>query len=231
MSRRRSGWTAAGAVAALMMSGCTAGPDQAGAEQTAEPGAPASSARTADDDRRAFTLLATGDIIPYPSIIRQAQLDAGGSGHDFGPMLAGVSPLVRAADVAICHMETPYGEEGGPFTGYPLFRSPPQLATALRDTGYDSCSTASNHTLDDGFDGLRRTLDALDAAGVRHAGSARSEREARRPTMLTAGGARIAHLAYTADTNGIPVPSGKPWAVDLLDADRVIADARAARRA
>ncbi|WP_078591580.1 CapA family protein [Streptomyces megasporus] len=188
-------------------------------------------ARPADDRRRPFTLLATGDIIPYPSIIRQAEEDAGGDGHDFSRILAGVKPIVASADVALCHMETPYGDEDGPFTGYPMFRSPPRLAEALRATGYDSCSTASNHSLDDGFEGVRRTLDALDEAGLRHAGTARSAREAARPARLRAGGAEIAHLAYTYGTNGIPLPDGRPWAVNLLEPDRVIADARAARRA
>ncbi len=95
-------------------------------------------------------------------------------------MFAGVRPVVSRADLAICHMETVYGKDGGPFTGYPAFKSPPQVAAALKHTGYDSCSTASNHTLDDGADGVRRTLGAMDAAGLRHAGSARSAAEAHR---------------------------------------------------
>ncbi|WP_345289076.1 CapA family protein [Streptomyces gulbargensis] len=178
-----------------------------------------------------FTLIASGDVLPHDSIIRRAAQDAGGDGYDFTPMLSGVRPVVSAADLAICHMETVYGEPGGPYTGYPSFKSPPEIAAALRTTGYDSCSTASNHTLDDGAAGLRRTLDALDRAGVRHAGSARTAEEAARPTLLTAGGATVAQLAYTYDTNGRPLPEGQPWAVNLIDEAKVIADARAARAA
>lgn len=178
-----------------------------------------------------FTLVASGDVLPHDSIIRRAAADAGGDGYDFRPMLAGAKPVVSRADLAICHMETVYGKAGGPYTGYPAFKSPPEIAAALRATGYDSCSTASNHTLDDGAAGLGRTLDALDAAGVKHAGSARTAAEAARPTLLKAGGATVAQLAYTYDTNGYPLPEGKPWAVNLLDESRVIADARAARAA
>ncbi|MEW5625675.1 CapA family protein, partial [Streptomyces hydrogenans] len=87
--------------------------------------------------------------------------DAGDGGYDFRPMLAGVKPVVSGADLALCHMETVYGKDGGPYTGYPAFKSPPEVAAALAATGYDSCSTASNHTLDDGAAGLGRTLDAL----------------------------------------------------------------------
>ncbi|MEV8361893.1 CapA family protein [Streptomyces niveus] len=180
---------------------------------------------------RGFTLVASGDVLPHDSVISRANVDAGGAGHDFVPMLAGVKPVVAAADVAICHMETVYGPDGGPFTGYPSFASPPEIAGALKATGYDSCSTASNHTLDAGADGISRTLGALDKAGVKHAGSARSAEEDTRPALLDAGGAKVAQLAYTYDTNGKPLPDGQPWAVDLIDEEKIIADSRAARAA
>lgn len=178
-----------------------------------------------------FTLVATGDVIPYPSIMGQAQSDAGGGGYDFRQILSGVRPVVSAADLAICHHETVYGKKEGPFTGYPTFQSPSELAAGLKATGYDMCSTASNHTLDAGFDGVHRTLDALDAAGVGHAGSARSAAEAKRPAFAEVAGAKVALLSYTYATNGIPLPEGKPWAVNLIDSGKVIADARAARKA
>ncbi|MET8699648.1 CapA family protein [Kitasatospora sp. NPDC004723] len=178
---------------------------------------------------RAFTLVATGDVLPHTEIIRQAQEDAGGTGYDFTRMFAGVTPLISGADLAICHMETVYGADGGPFTGYPTFKSPPQVARALKDAGYTSCDTASNHTLDDGPAGIRRTLDAMDAVGLAHTGSARDEAEAGGPALLRAGGATVAHLAYTYGTNGIPLPADRPWSVNLIDRDRILADARAAR--
>ncbi|MDQ0792458.1 CapA family protein [Streptomyces sp. B1I3] len=186
------------------------------------------------DTARTFTLLASGDVLPHSSIIERAAADAGGRGYDFRPMLKGAAPLVSRADLAICHMETVYAQDGGPYTGYPSFRSPSEVATALRATGFDSCSTASNHTLDDGAQGIGRTLDALDKAGVAHAGSARSVSEAGRTTVLKAGtgkkAAKVAHLAYTYGTNDIPLPAGRPWAVNLIDRNRILADARAARR-
>jgi hypothetical protein len=128
-------------------------------------------------------------------------------------------------------METVYGKEGGPFSGYPTFVSPPEIAQALKETGYDACSTASNHTLDAGSAGVQRTLDAMDEAGLRHTGSARSAAEAAKPVLLRAGTAKVAHLSYTYGTNGIPVPKDRPWTVNLIDEGRIIADARAAREA
>ncbi|NBM18060.1 CapA family protein [Streptomyces sp. GC420] len=180
---------------------------------------------------RPFTLVATGDVLPHDSVIQQAQRDASGAGYDFGPMLAGVKPVISRADLAICHMETVYGQVGGPYTGYPAFQSPPQVAEALAETGYDSCSTASNHTLDAGTAGISRTLAALDRVGVKHVGSARSAAEAVKPALMKAGGAEVAQLAYTYGTNGYPLPAGRPWAVNLIDERKIVSDARAARRA
>lgn len=232
--RIRPGTVAALALLLAAATGCTGQPPTAPA-----PSGPPAAARGAGgqdaEGPRPFTLLAAGDVLPHSSVIDRAAADAGGSGYDFAPMLAGVAPVVSGADLAFCHMETVYGKEGGPYTGYPNFKSPPEVATALRTTGFDSCSTASNHTLDDGAEGVRRTLGALDKAGIRHAGSARSAAEAARPTILPAGpgkgAAKVAHLAYTYGTNDIPLPAGRPWTVDVTDERKIVEEARAARRA
>lgn len=232
--RIRPGTVAALALLLAAATGCTGQPSTAPA-----PSGPPAAARGAGgqdaEGPRPFTLLAAGDVLPHSSVIDRAAADAGGSGYDFAPMLAGVAPVVSGADLAFCHMETVYGKEGGPYTGYPSFKSPPEVATALRTTGFDSCSTASNHTLDDGADGVSRTLGALDGAGIRHAGSARTAAEAARPTILPTGpgkgAAKVAHLAYTYGTNDIPLPADRPWTVNVTDERKIIEEARAARRA
>ena len=177
---------------------------------------------------RSFTLVASGDVLPHNAVTDRAGFDAGGAGYDFRPMLSGVEPLVRHADLALCHMETVFGVPGTP-TGNPSVTSPPQIAEGLAATGYDGCSTASDHALDDGGPGLQRTLDAMDRAGLGHAGTARTEAEAHSVTMLQAGPAKVAHLSYTFSPGDHPLPNGAPWAVNLIDADRMLADARAAR--
>ncbi|MFD0041334.1 CapA family protein [Streptomyces anulatus] len=231
--RIRPGTVAAIALLLAAATGCTG--QQPPAPAPSGPAAARGAGGQGAEGLRPFTLLAAGDVLPHSSVIDRAAADAGGGGYDFAPMLAGVAPVVSGADLAFCHMETVYGEEGGPYTGYPSFKSPPEVAAALRTTGFDSCSTASNHTLDDGADGVRRTLDALDGAGIRHAGSARTAAEAARPTILPAGpgkgAAKVAHLAYTYGTNDIPLPADRPWTVNVTDEGRIIEEARAARRA
>ncbi|HEX5945525.1 MAG TPA: CapA family protein [Acidimicrobiales bacterium] len=181
---------------------------------------------------REFTLVATGDVLLHQPLWEQALADAaaaGGAGHDFRPLLAGVAPHVAGADLAICHLETPVAEPGGPTAGYPAFNVPPEIVPALADTGYDACTTASNHTYDRGAAGVDRTLDALDAAGIRHAGSARHPDEAATTTEISVAGATVALLSYTFGFNGVPPPDGQTWRSNPIDEARILADAARAR--
>ncbi|MEV7386045.1 CapA family protein [Streptomyces sp. NPDC091215] len=172
-----------------------------------------------------FTLVASGDLLPQKSAVDHANLDAGGNGYDFRPMLAGVAPVVSRADLALCHLATVFGADGSNLT------TPPQLVTGLAGVGYDGCSTASDRALDGGAAGIANTLAAMDQVGLRHTGTARTQAEAGSLTLLNAGRARVADLSYTYDVNGNLLPPGQPWAVNLLDENRILADARAARQA
>jgi poly-gamma-glutamate synthesis protein (capsule biosynthesis protein) len=181
---------------------------------------------------RTFTVVGSGDVLLHDLLWAQAKRDAaaaGRTGYDFGPIFASIKPVISAADLAICHMETPLAPPNGPFRGYPSFSVPPQVTTALADLGYDSCSTASNHSLDQGVAGVTRTLDALDAVGIRHAGTARSQAEALSPTLLDANGVLVAHLSYTWSFNGLRRPASMPWIANPIDAAAILADARLAR--
>ena len=179
-----------------------------------------------------LTVVAAGDLLVHPPLTEQAAADArkaGRAGHDFTQVLAAVRTRVSAADLAICHMETPLAEPSGPFTGYPIFSVPPQLADAAAWAGFDTCSTASNHSLDTGMEGVKRTLDNLDRVGLRHTGTARSADEAARPNVIDVSGVKVGHLSYTFSFNGIPLPEGKPWAANRINREAILAEARRAR--
>jgi poly-gamma-glutamate capsule biosynthesis protein CapA/YwtB (metallophosphatase superfamily) len=177
-----------------------------------------------------FTLVATGDVLIHPALTEQAEQDGGGQ-RDYRQIFAGVKPAISGADLALCHLEVPLAPAAGPFKGYPEFNAPPEVATALKDAGYDGCSTASNHTLDMGETGVARTLDTLDSAGIKHTGSARDAAEARKPLIYEVAGAKVGHVSYTFGFNGKQLPAGKPWLSNTLKADDVIASAKAAKAA
>ncbi|CAI3798766.1 CapA family protein [Pseudarthrobacter sp. MM222] len=179
---------------------------------------------------RCASVVVTGDMLVHAQLWQQAREDArsaGVPGLDFGPLLEGQRRYLARSDLAICHLETPVADPAGPFSAYPSFNVPPQIIPAARAVGYQACTTASNHTIDRGTEGLVRTLDALDAAGVQHTGSYRTEAESRGVLILQTPAARIAVVAGAYGLNG--QSPERPWQVDLLEPEAMIARARRAR--
>jgi len=147
-------------------------------------------------------------------------------------MLAPIRSALTAVDLAVCHLETPLAADDRHVSGYPTFNAPPELADAIHATGYDSCSVASNHAMDQGPRGVAATLGALDRVGVGHAGTARSAAEATRPEIHVVNGVQVGLLAYTYGLNGGDTrPAGQPWLVNLISPRRILADAHATKRA
>jgi poly-gamma-glutamate synthesis protein (capsule biosynthesis protein) len=169
---------------------------------------------------------ASGDLLIHSAVFERALVLGGGRRYNFAPLFAQIRPYIRRADLALCHVETPMTP--APATGYPVFNTPPELATAIRQTGWRACSTAATHTLDQGQRGVDDTIRALDRAGVLHTGSYTSAAAQRTPLIMTVKGVRVAFLAYTELTNGITSPH--PWSVNRASAARILSDARRARR-
>ncbi|MDF2497282.1 MAG: hypothetical protein K0Q86_914 [Arthrobacter koreensis] len=179
---------------------------------------------------RCTSVMLAGDLLVHPQLWDQARLDAGTTGKqplDFEPLLEGMRPYISGADLAVCHMETPVAEADGPYAGYPMFNVPPQILTAAAAVGYQACTTASNHTVDAGTEGLNRTLGVLDSLGLEHTGSYATEADSEIPMILDTSGARISVIEATYGLNGLE--AAHPWQVDMLDAEDMIARAQAAR--
>lgn len=170
---------------------------------------------------------ASGDLLIHSPIWEQALSFGGGSHYDFAPMFAQIKPYITSADLPLCHVETPMTP--APPTGYPIFNTPPALATAIRATGWRACSTAATHTLDEGQVGVDDTIRALDRAGVLHTGSFSSAAAQSTQLIMNVKGVPVAFLAYTELTNGIPSPH--PWSVNRANAAQILSDAHRARLA
>ncbi len=219
-------------ILALLCAGCLPGASggrEAPAVSTA-PAPPAASTPSPGGCGDCLDVVVTGDLLVHPQLWDQAAADAAATGRtplDFEPLLAGQRPYLAAADLAVCHLETPVSDPEGPYAGYPTFNVPPQILTAAREVGYDACTSASNHTLDAGPAGVLRTLAALDAAGLQHTGSYASAAAAQQPLILDSPDAKVAVIEATYALNG-QTPD-QPWRVDLLDVPAMVAKARTAR--
>jgi poly-gamma-glutamate synthesis protein (capsule biosynthesis protein) len=202
------------------------------ATATASPAPPVTKQTPPDPPQElTVTLAFGGDMLTHLPVNRSA---AQGADYDFTPLLVGVDSWIASADLAICQMEVPLAPPGKAPTGYPLFGAPAALVRDMKEQGWDGCTTSSNHSLDQGWTGVQYTIDTLTANGMGHSGTALSAADAALPQLyrLSRDGLTItvAHIAFTYGTNGLPLPTGAPWAVNTpIVIDQVLAQAATAR--
>jgi len=189
---------------------------------------------TPSEKPRTFTVVSTGDLLLHERLWNQAIRDGKNGKWDFYPQLADIAPITTKANLALCHIETPLAPLGGHYTGYPIFNSPPQIVSAVKKLGFDMCDQTSNHTFDAGAAGVRRTLDYLDAAGIKHTGTYRTAAEAKRFLIMDVatknGPVKVGLLAYTFSFNGLPYPDGKTWMANKIQLKKILQDAKAIRK-
>ena len=213
--RRRFGWAvvasllvAGGIAFAVVQVGAVAELDRKG-PAAASPSNPGGS-----EAPQKATVSTSGDILIHSPVWYRAA-DNGGGSYDFAPMFGAIEPFVRGVGLSVCQLETPL--TSGEPSGYPIFATPVELAAGIREAGWDACSTASNHTLDRGAEGVAETLAALRGAGVRSTGSATRRRQAERPLVMNAGGIPVGLVAYT-DFSNLGAPA-EPSNLNLLPYD------------
>lgn len=181
---------------------------------------------TPQEEAKADTLrlVFAGDIMTHGPQIKAA--DRGHGTYDFTPSFELVRPMIERADLALANLETTFG--GTPYRGYPMFSSPSSLGSALKEAGFDVLTTANNHSCDRGRYGVENTIDVLDSLGIRTTGSYRTkaERSQRTPLIIDVRGVKLAVLAYTYGTNGLPIP--QPALVDTIDLEQISDDLRRA---
>ena len=120
-----------------------------------------------------ISMVCVGDIMAHQPQYRSAQ-QADGT-YDFSDNYTYVKPYIEAADVAFCNVETVFG--GGAPRGYPTFNAPDELATAIKGAGFDVAITSNNHMIDGGGDGVLRTVQVLQDAGLQTVGAQLTEEE------------------------------------------------------
>ena len=167
-----------------------------------------------------FTMSAIGDIMCHNTQYFDAYNKENNT-YDFSYVFEDISFYTKTADIAIGSLETTFaGEEQG-YSSYPTFNTPDNLAYELKDIGLDVLSTAGNHALDKGFDGLARTIDVLNDADISHLGTYKTQEEQNQVLFKYVKGIKIAFINYTYGTNGIQIPKGKDFCVNLIDKDLI----------
>ena len=164
------------------------------------------------------TIVAIGDTLCHSQVFKDAY-DSTTKTYDFSPLFKDVTKYFENKTVAVGNLEATLAGPSHPYTGYPTFNTPEHLAVDLKELGLDIMTTANNHSLDIGYSGLVSSLNYLDEAGLEHTGTARSPEEQDKILFKDLNGIKTAFLAFTYGTNGIPVPKGKEYCVNLIDKD------------
>lgn len=173
------------------------------------------------------TLAFVGDLMCHSTQYEMAQV--GPDSFDFYPCFAEIKPYISSADFALGNLETTLSGKK-PWTGYPQFNSPDAYLDAIVDAGFDFLVTSNNHSLDTKEAGLMRTLEQVRARGVGSTGTHDTQEDRDSIRVVDVKGIRLAILDYTYGTNGLPIPEGKPWTVNLIDTALIRQDIAAARQ-
>ena len=194
-------------------------------------------------DTDCISMLVNGDLLFHPNLWKHfagantAATD--GTAFDFTPLFETMNPYIQASDIAVCEFETPIAKRGGPYTGYPVFNVPPEVADAAASVGYTACTHATNHSWDQGADGIARLWDTLASKGIAQTGSYKTEEDSTKPLVIDSptGGGKLGLVTGTVSLNGMT--ADHDWQVDRLreagdpqhqsDIDRAVAKAKAAR--
>lgn len=175
-----------------------------------------------------ITLMAVGDIMVHQEEL-EAAWDSQRKIYNFQPFFVRVAPLFKEADLVIGNLETTLAGQSAKYTGYPQFNSPESLAATLKQIGFTAVTTANNHSLDRREAGVASTIAFLDQAGLQHTGTFRNAEERDQPLLLEKNGIKLALLSYSYGTNGIAIPEGKAYLVNLIQPFLIQKDIAAAR--
>ncbi|WEV71990.1 CapA family protein [Bifidobacterium sp. ESL0790] len=194
-------------------------------------------------DNDCISIFVNGDLLFHEGLWKNFQNNPSatdGTAFNFDPLFAPMKPYIQSSDIAICEFETPIAQRGGPYTAYPIFNIPPEVADAAAHVGYTACTHGTNHSWDQGSEGIARLWDTLAADGIAQTGSYKTQADSMKPLVITSptGGGKLGLLTGTVSLNGMT--ADQDWQVDRLreagdpnheaDIQKAVTKANAARK-
>lgn len=165
-----------------------------------------------------LSLIMVGDALLHSSLYN----DGYNNGvYDFSGQLEFIKPIVQKYDLAFYNQESILGGKELGLSDYPTFNSPWEFGDAMLDAGFNLVSLANNHTLDRGEKAVLNSCEYWQNKTALTAGSYSSNEKASEIKIKEKNNIKYALLAYTYGTNGIPVPSGKDYLVNLYSDEKV----------
>ena len=159
-----------------------------------------------------LSLIMVGDALLHSSLYRDGYQNGT---YDFTSQLELIKPEIQKHDLAFYNQESILGGTSIGLSDYPNFNSPQEFGDAMIDAGFNLVSLANNHTMDRGVTAIQNSCDYWKTKDVLTAGSYCSAEDAEEIKIKEKNGIKYTMLAYTYGTNGITVPSDKPYLVNL----------------
>jgi hypothetical protein len=204
------------------------------------------------DPARTWTLVAGGDIMLDRGVAQTVKINKKGVDFPFDGGTADITSryccsgrgwdlpkvkrtgnkgavreLIKGADLAIANFENPAPDKFRYHTTGTVFSADPALIKGLANAGIDFVSLANNHIGDAGRAGILQTIENLADFGIKSGGAGRNATVARRPTILEAGGIKVAVLAYDTINPGSRAGSERAGSA-FMSAGNVKADVQKA---
>lgn len=178
-----------------------------------------------EEELDTIQIVMVGDMLMHEPIIKSGLQEDGS--YNFDHLFVNVEDTIQQADLAIANQETIMGGPAFGYTGYPSFNTPHSLADAEAKAGFDVLLFATNHAMDKGLRAIYNCMDYIDAnrPELTYLGINRSQKDQNENIYVyEKNGMKVAILNYTYGTNGIPLPSDRPYLVNLLKEEKVRSD-------
>lgn len=194
--------------------------EDAAAEATTEP----------QGEDKVVHVVAAGDNLIHYSVFKAAESYAqNGERYDFKPIYENMKYIIESADIAILNQETIISESNpvrGADGGALLFNSPPEVADAVIDLGFDVFTMANNHLLDFGESALEESINFWNKKAKENdltvLGAYLNEEDANNIRIREVNGVKVAFLAYAEHINGFSFSEGSPLRVVMNSEEDVI---------
>ena len=169
------------------------------------------------------TMIMAGDNLIHSSIYKDASI--GNNNYDFRKMYDLIKPIVENYDIAYYNQETILGGKELGVDDYPTFNSPQEVGDAMIDCGFNLVSLATNHTMDTGERAVLNSRVFWNSKeDVLAVGSYSSFEERNNISVREVNNISYTMLNYTYGTNGINVPKGKEYLVNVWPTDLYLND-------
>ncbi|KXA29492.1 bacterial capsule synthesis protein [Peptoniphilus harei] len=166
------------------------------------------------EDKTQVKILAMGDMIFHQPIVKNYRT---GETYDFTPIFSNISEDINGVDLAIANFEGSVNSNRK-LSGFPMFNFPKESIYSLKNAGFDILSTANNHALDTGLDGIAETISHIKESGMESFGTLTQDCE--KGIVVEKNGIKIGLISFTDTLNGMDsLMRNKEYSVNTFSQD------------